>query len=97
MREIGHGNSSDMTPHEALARAASCEPTAIGGVAADDPQGLEAGLAVVIRPDVDGGEQPVDGLVRYADAATIVIDRTQEGIGNVCVHFPRAGYRVEPA
>ncbi len=94
VRDLGHGTISDMTPEEAIARAAAFEPGADVGVAPNDPQGLKIGLPVVISPDVDGGEQPVAGQVRSANAETIVVDRTEDGIGNVSVHFPRAGYRV---
>ncbi|MFY0615607.1 MAG: glutathione S-transferase family protein [Hyphomicrobiaceae bacterium] len=94
VRELGHGHQTDMTPEDAIARAAAHEPIAAAGVAAHDPQGLTVGMPVVISPDVDGGEQPVAGTVRNADAETIVVDRNEDGIGNLCVHFPRAGYRV---
>jgi len=94
VRELGHGTSTDMTPEDAITRAAALEPSAAVGVADNDPQGLEAGMSVVISPDVDGGEQPVAGRVRFADAETIAVDRAEDGIGNICVHFPRAGYRV---
>lgn len=94
VRNLGHGTSTDMSPEDAIARAAALEPTAASGVAPNDPQGLSQGIAVVISPDVDGGEQPVAGTVRYADAETIVVERSEAGIGNLCVHFPRAGYRI---
>ena len=57
--------------------------------------GLEVGMPISVSPDVNGGEQPVTGTVRFADADTIVIDRHTDEVGNVCVHFPRAGYRVD--
>ena len=57
------------------------------------PQGLSVGQPVTVQPDVNGGEQPVAGTLRYADAETVVIERSAEGVGNVCVHFPRSGYR----
>ena len=53
------------------------------------------GNVVTIHPDVDGGEQPVEGKIRMADAHTVAVDRSSEDVGTVCVHFPRAGYRVE--
>jgi glutathione S-transferase len=53
------------------------------------------GMPVTVSPDVNGGEQPVAGTVRFANAETIVIDRHTEEVSNVCVHFPRAGYRVD--
>lgn len=94
IRSAGHGDMSDMTPEDAIARAAQCQPTAPLGVAPADPQELKAGMAVVVSPDVDGGEQPVAGTIRSADHETIVIDRAEPDVGEICVHFPRAGYRV---
>ncbi|MEL7345287.1 MAG: glutathione S-transferase family protein [Pseudomonadota bacterium] len=95
VRALGHGRSAPMDPQDAIARAKSVAPTAAKGVAPGDPQGLRAGMAVTISPDVDGGEQPVDGTVRFANTDTIIIDRTADDVGDIAVHFPRAGYRVE--
>lgn len=94
IRAIGHGTQSSMSGQDAIARANSQEPASGIGVAPNDPQGLEVGSLVTIRPDLDGGEQPVAGKVRYADAETIGIERTADDVGTVCVHFPRAGYRI---
>jgi glutathione S-transferase len=95
IRAIGHGTSSTMDPQDAIARAKDLEPTAKTGVAPHDPQGLAVGQSVTIRPDVNGGEQPVAGILRYADAETAVIERSATDVGTVCVHFPRAGYRID--
>jgi hypothetical protein len=84
-----------MDPLDAIARAKGMEPTAMIGVAAFDPQGLSVGQSVTIRPDVNGGEQPVAGKISYADAETAVIERTAEDVGTVCVHFPWSGYRID--
>ncbi|MEP1768122.1 MAG: glutathione S-transferase family protein [Sulfitobacter sp.] len=94
VRAIGYGTSSSMTGEDALARAKAFEPASQISVAENDPQGLRQGSLVTISPDVDGGEQPVDGTLRYADAETIGIERHSDDVGTVCVHFPRAGYRV---
>ena len=95
VRDFGHGTASGMSPEEAIARARDCEPAAATGVAPNDPQGLATGMSVIVHPDVDGGEQPVSGNLRYADAETIVVERNAADVGNVCVHFPRTGYRVD--
>lgn len=95
VREIGHGHSSSMSPEEAIATAKSQQPLPCLGVAANDPQGLIQGKAATISPDVDGGEQPVIGILRNADAETLTIERDAAEIGTVCVHFPRMGYRIE--
>jgi len=94
VRAIGHGTSTSMDAEDAITRAKEMQPASEIKVAENDPQGLALGSLVTISPDVDGGEQPVDGNVRYADADTIGIERSSEDVGTVCVHFPRAGYRV---
>ncbi len=95
VRAIGHGSSSEMSPEEAITRAKGLESTAESGVAANEPQGLKVGLPVTIMPDVNGGEQPVSGKIRFANAESVAIDRTAEDVGAICVHFPRAGYRID--
>lgn len=92
---LGHGSAKQMTGEAAIACAKNTEPSHVQGVAAHDPQGLNVGDSVKVTPDVDGGEQAVAGVVHYADANTIAIERSDSAIGRVCVHFPRAGYRVE--
>lgn len=92
---IGHGSQTDMTAESALAVATSEEPVTLATVSKDDPQGLKVGQIVSVSPDVNGGEQAVSGRLRMADAETVAIDRVSDAAGNVCVHFPRAGYRIE--
>jgi glutathione S-transferase len=91
---LGHGTPAAMDGQNAIAVAKSATPTSATGVAPYDPQGLKVGDLVTVIPDVNGGEQPVVGTVRYADAETISIDRMADDVGQVSVHFPRAGYRV---
>lgn len=95
VRALGHGTPSPMTGEEAIASARDLNPTGPEGVAAPDPQGLTVGMPVTVSPDVDGGEQPVSGTVHFADAETIAVARTSDAVGSVCVHFPRAGYRID--
>lgn len=92
---IGHGSQTDMTSESALAVATAEEPMTLATVSKDDPQGLTVGQSVSVFPDVNGGEQAVSGRLRMADAETVAIDRVSDQAGNVCVHFPRAGYRIE--
>ncbi|MEO0729862.1 MAG: glutathione S-transferase family protein, partial [Pseudomonadota bacterium] len=84
-----------MSPEAAIARAADCTPSTTQSVADGDPQGLTVGMPVTVHPDVDGGEHGVEGTVHAADANTIVVSRNAGDAGMVCVHFPRAGYRVD--
>lgn len=92
---IGHGTQLSMSPEDALAIATAQQSATPKGVAESDPQGLVVGQRVSVNPDIDGGEQAVQGTVRMADAHTIAIDRVSDTAGEVCVHYPRAGYRVD--
>jgi len=95
VQSLGHGTPQDMSPEEAIALARDHDSIAKAYIAPNDPQDLSVGASVTVQPDVDGGEQPVIGTVRYADAETLVIERTHNDVGTVCVHFPRTGYRIE--
>jgi len=92
---IGHGTVAALSGEEALALALASEPSTPSHIAENDPQGLTVGASISIGPDVDSGEQRVDGIVRSADADTVCLERTSDETGTVCVHFPRTGYRIE--
>ena len=93
---IGHGHPSEMDAREALEIARSCEVQTPERTDPNDPQSLRPGQEVDVAPDGDGGDPPVRGRVRFADRETIAIMRTDDRAGAVCVHFPRAGFRVRP-
>jgi glutathione S-transferase len=92
---IGHGTMTEMSPEDAIVRAAENEPITAASVDPLDPQGLKPGMQVSVSPDLDGGEQPVAGQVVMSDSDTIVLSRVEPDVGNIAVHFPRAGYRVD--
>ena len=93
---IGHGTRSQMTAEKALdtARAA----TSIASATADprDPTGRKPGQTVTVTPD-DTGRDPVVGELVASNVHEIVIRRNDREIGEVCVHFPRAGFVVAAA
>ncbi len=93
---IGHGRRSPMTSEQALdvARAA----TSIASVTPDpqDPVGRKPGQTFTVTPD-DTGRDPVIGELVASSVHEIVIRRSDPAIGEVCVHFPRAGFVVAPA
>ena len=91
---IGHGTMTEMSAEDAIVRATECEPITQTAADPNDPQGLKPTMRVSVSPDLDGGEQPVEGEVIAVDSDTISLGRTDDEIGNICVHFPRAGYRV---
>ena len=95
MLAMGHGTMTEMTPEAAIARAAECSPIAQSTSDANEPQGLSVGMLVVISPDVNGGEQPVEGRITGVDQETITVLRHEPDVGDIAVHFPRAGYRVD--
>lgn len=96
MRAIGHGQSSPMTPAQALQVARDTSSTTAQSVITNDPLGLRAGQAVQISVDADTGEQPVHGKLHRLSVQSVAITRTDTRCGEVVVHFPRAGYRIEP-
>ena len=89
------GAMSAMSPEDAVLRAKENEPITKQATDARDPQGLKPGMRVTVSPDLDGGEQPVEGEVVVANSDTIVLCRQEPDVGSIGVHFPRAGYRVE--
>jgi len=94
--ELGHGKRIEMDPEEALdvAKNASsaCEPR----VDENDPSGRKPGDQVQVMPD-DYGRDPVVGEIVTSTAQSISIKRTDDRVGEVVVHFPRAGFFVLPA
>jgi len=93
--EIGHGTSHPMDGKTAIDIAAASTPIEFKLFDPHDPQGLKPGMKVVVAPDVDGGEQPVEGSVVASNAHRIAIHRHEPDVGDLHVHFPRAGYKVE--
>ncbi len=92
--DIGHGTMSPMTPEDAHARASNSEPDAAVQEDRNDPQDLKPGMSVVVSPDLDGGEQPVEGKLVAASCERVVLNRVEPDLGSINVHFPRMGYRV---
>lgn len=93
---IGHGTPREMSAQEALAIAAAAEPAATSLPADGDPSGLRAGSRVAVTPD-DTGRDPVHGTLVAADAREIILRRSDPGVGEINVHFPRAGFDAVPA
>jgi glutathione S-transferase len=96
MASIGHGERSEMSDDDALtvARGADAETAALVDPA--DPLGLSAGQAVTVVPD-DYGIVPVAGELLRLTIDEVAVRREDPLAGEVVVHFPRSGYRVETA
>ena len=95
VQNIGHGTMHVMSPEDAIIRVKECEPITVPSTDPLDPQGLKPGMEVSVSPDLDGGEQPVEGEVVATDCNTITVFRHEPDVGGIGVHFPRAGYRVD--
>jgi glutathione S-transferase len=93
---IGHGSRSQMSAQQALDVARDATSIARATVDPQDPIGRKPGQTVTVTPD-DTGRNPVVGELVASDVHEIVIRRSDREIGEVCVHFPRAGFVVAPA
>ncbi|MHB8528108.1 MAG: glutathione S-transferase family protein [Caulobacteraceae bacterium] len=93
---IGHGERSEMTSAQALEIAAAAEPAGFVVHDQTDPLGVAPGAPVTVSAD-DYGRDPIAGRLVAANASRIVLERGDEGLGRLHVHFPRAGYIVTPA
>ncbi|MEI7970666.1 MAG: glutathione S-transferase family protein [Betaproteobacteria bacterium] len=93
MEAIGHGTPSVLEPRDALevARAASPALPELGHP--EFPAGFEPGSAVTVAAD-DYGRDPVRGTLVDANAQRLVLRRADPLVGEVNVHFPRAGFRL---
>jgi len=93
VKAIGHGTRHDISREDALdiAKAAtSLEKTATD---AGEPNGLKAGDRVTVMAD-DYGRDPIAGELVSSSAQHIALKRSDPRIGEVVVHFPRAGFLV---
>jgi glutathione S-transferase len=93
---IGHGKSTPMKAAEALDIAKAVKPSLAVSADPKDPAGRKPGQRVKVTPD-DFGRVPVVGEIVTSSADEIVIRRGDERVGEVLVHFPRAGFIVSPA
>lgn len=90
---LGHGRPTEIPGAAALDIARDATPAAPDLPADGDPSGLKAGTRVTVTPD-DTGRDPVEGTLVAADDQEVVIRRSDARVGDVHVHFPRAGYDV---
>ena len=93
---LGHGTSQPMPAEEALAIAARSTPATDVASDAGDPSGARPGDHVTVTPD-DYGLDPVAGEIVAVSPREVAIRRRDEQVGEVVVHFPRAGFRLARA
>jgi glutathione S-transferase len=93
---IGHGTPTDLSASAALEIAKAAQPQVTERTDANDPFKRKPGMKVQVMPD-DTGKDPVAGELIASSADEIVIRRVDPLVGEVAVHFPRAGFIVQPA
>ena len=94
MQSVGHGAREEMSADEALAIAAEASPETVDENDPGDPNGRKIGDRVRVAPD-DYGKVEVGGEIVSLSAQHIAIRRVDEQIGEIVVHFPRAGFLVQ--
>ena len=95
MRAIGQGAAKKCPP----TRPSPSRPKPARKLLAkndpDDPNGRKVGDKVRVVPD-DYGKVEVGGEIVSLSAQHIAIRRVEERVGEIVVHFPRAGFLVLP-
>jgi glutathione S-transferase len=91
---LGHGERGALAAEAALAVARSAQSGIPPRVRPSPWHDLRVGQQVTVTPD-DYGAVPVMGELLVLDQRDIAIRREDARAGEVVVHFPRAGYRVE--
>jgi len=93
VKAIGHGKMTPMDSREALGIAAKATPDAKAVPDPFDPNGRKPGDRVSVAAD-DYGRDRITGEIVFSNAHEIAIRRHDESVGEVVVHFPRAGFTV---
>jgi glutathione S-transferase len=93
---VGHGTPTAIEGTDALAIAKAAEPAAPASTDARDLHGRVLGQQVSVTPD-DTGKDPVSGELVAIAVDEIAIRRHDPLVGDVVVHFPRAGFVVRAA
>lgn len=94
MDAFGEGARTELSAAEALDIARTAAPRPCAQSKTTDPSGAQAGDAVTVTP-TDHGRVPVEGILGFVDDAEIIVLRRDARVGEIAVHFPRAGYRVD--
>ena len=92
---MGHGRRQALTAHDALEVALHAEPAAVEVADYDAPEGVQIGDAVIVTPMNE--RSPAAGTLAYLDAERVTLRTHHDRVGDVCIHFPRLGYRLRHA
>ncbi|CAF1382404.1 unnamed protein product [Rotaria sordida] len=92
---FGHGISHEIMSEEAFDIAKQAEPIEPKYIENKPKNIWHLGQRLQVIPD-DMGKVPVEGTFIAADDYEIILRRSNGKLGNVNVHFPRAGFDVIP-
>ncbi len=92
IKSIGHGRPEEMSDLDALDIARDADPQTPEQSDPDDPLELTLGEKVAVAP-VSGGPQ-VTGRLHGLSANHVALMREDDQVGQICVNFPRIGYRI---
>ena len=96
VRDIGHGNRSEMSSTEALDLARATSPATKPYIEESNAEGFELGERVQIRPHL-AGRNPTVGALCVLARHRMAITHRNERVGDMVVHFPRIGYVLSRA
>ena len=96
IKAIGHGSMKPISREETLEIAKSAKPDLSGRVDPGEPNGIARGDRVAVMAD-DYGREPILGELVSSSAQEVAILRRDDRVGEVVVHFPRAGFLVARA
>ena len=91
MAAFGHGHLGKFTSGEAIAVAAAARPVSVAQDAFQDDHGIALGSRVTVAAEAFGTE-PTEGVLRAATRTRYTLERADERVGTVHVHFPRIGF-----
>ena len=94
MDAFGEGRRTPLSAEAALEIARASRPAPIGALGEADASGAKPGDRVIVTP-TDHGRVPVRGDLLLATDDEIVVSRRDDRAGDVAVHFPRLGYRLD--
>lgn len=96
VKAIGHGTRSEMSREEALDIAKASTSTEKPHADPEEPNGFKPGDRVTVGAD-DYGKDRMAGELVSSSAQHIAIKRSDPRVGEVVLHFPRAGFIVKAA
>jgi glutathione S-transferase len=96
MDAFGIGTPTPMDAKEALQVAKAAQPDALHLSHPEAVEGWKPGDPVTVAAD-DYGRDPVAGTLLGLSAQNIVIRRVDPQVGELNLHFPRAGFRIARA